>query len=94
MAPISSSKEYRIKSLLPRLEHQAGREYFPASKPDLHIIITSRFTERSSDISSVSIQREIYQALCASSIRNIIRILFGFNKLFYSDFQHTITSIK
>ena len=85
---IESNHSYRVLSI------KQVENIFPASKPDLHIIITSRFTERSSDISSVSIQREIYQALCASSIRNIVRILFGFNKLFYSDFHHAITSIK
>ena len=66
----------------------------PGIKQDLHIVKAARFTERSSDTFLRSIQSETYQSVCSSPIRNIVKILFGFNNMFFSDFQHTVPPIK
>lgn len=83
-----SNHSYRVLSI------KQVENIIPSSKLDLHIVTTARFTERSLDFSSGTIQSEIYQSVCAPSVRNIARILFGVNQLFYSDFHHTIPSIE
>ena len=66
----------------------------PVMKADLQRVITSRFTEKSSDKVFGLIQSEIHQSIADPSLRKLVRILFGYDNVFYSDCHNRIQPFK
>lgn len=62
----------------------------PECKTDLNRIITVRFSDKHADKILRSMQSEIQQSISSSSLRNIIKILFGYDNLFYADRHNKI----
>ena len=66
----------------------------PASKVDLEILVTARYTEKKSDKLLGLIQRELHQSIAHSSLQNAVKFLFGYNNLFYCDCHNKIQPFK
>ena len=66
----------------------------PESKPDIHRVITVRFTDKHPDKVFGSIQSEIQQSISSASLRNIVKILFGYDNLFYTDCHNKIQPFR
>ena len=66
----------------------------PECKADINNIITVRFSAKHVDMVHRSMQSEIQQSFSSSSLRNIIKILFGYDNLFYTDCHNKIKPFK
>ena len=66
----------------------------PHMKADLQRIITSRFAEKNSDQVLGLLQSEIYQSIFYPSLRKLVKILFGYDNIFYSDCHNRIQPFK
>ena len=70
------------------------QEIIPESKGDLERIITVRYMKKNDNEALESMQREIYQSLYASPLKNIVRILFGSVHLFFADCHNKVHPFK
>ena len=66
----------------------------PECKPDIARVITARYTDKHVDKVLGPIQSEIQQSICSTSLRNIIKILFGYEYLFYTDGHNKIQPFR
>ena len=70
------------------------QEIIPESKRDLERIITVRYMKKNDNEALESMQREIYQSLYASPLKNIVRILFGSVHLYFADCHNKVHPFK
>ena len=66
----------------------------PESKPDIDRVVTVRYSNKYADKVLGPIQSEIYQSISSSSLRKVIKILFGFEHLFYTDGHNKIQPFR
>ena len=66
----------------------------PEIRADLQKVVTARFTKKNPDKILAMIQRETYQLIADSSLRNLVRVLFRCRNLFYSDCHNRIQPFK
>ena len=83
-----SKQPYRI------LSFEYVENSIPESKADLERLVTARYVEKNSDQVLSLLQAEIIQAIIYPCLRNLLRILFGCDNIFYSDCHARIHPLK
>jgi hypothetical protein len=82
--PADQNEHYRVLSV------NQIKDIIPEMSTDLHTVVTTRFTERNSDKVQGFIQSEIFQSTTASALHNIVKSLFGYSNLYFSDGNNKI----
>ena len=83
-----SKQPYRILSV------EYVENSIPETKADVKRLVTARYVEKNPDQVLGLLQSEINQAIVSPCLRNLLRILFGSDSVFYSDCHTRIQPLK
>ena len=85
---IDLTKSYRILNI------NFVEAVCPETRADLQKVVSARYAKKNPDKVLGMIQRETYQSIAASSLRNLVRVLFRCRNVFYSDCHNRIQPFK